>query len=422
MLSEPLPVDLAAKTLEVWCEVDDLNQRGGGAMGIQGPGGLFDTIVLGERRPKHWISGSNGFARTEDFPESTEETKSGKMLHLIMVYENDGTTRLYRDGQPYGQSYRKGQMTFPKEKSRVIFGLRHLPPGGNRFLKVRIDRARLFTRALSAEEAAAASEGADYIPQKELLASMTELERSRFNELREQIKSSNDELSKVPPNVDPEKIRQEVQRRFEDDLRRQIRGQVFNRVAIDDSRYGGIITNAAVMSMTSGPKRTHPIARGAWIIEVILNDPPPPPPNDVPPLNEDAGDQNQTIRERFAAHRANPSCAGCHSRLDPLGFALENYDLTGRWRDKYANNRDVDATGTLLRQYKFVSIEQFKAALCQEDKRFAKAIAKHLMRFAKSRELVPSDRIAIDNIIEKVAQDDFRLKSLIRETALSLEE
>ena len=88
--------------------------------------------------------------------------------------------------------------------------------------------------------------------------------------------------------------------------------------------------------MTSGPTRTQPIARGSWILGVIFNDPPAPPPNDVPPLKE-TNDANLTIREQFAAHREHASCAGCHAKIDPLGFALENFDITGRWREKYEN-------------------------------------------------------------------------------------
>ena len=174
-----------------------------------------------------------------------------------------------------------------------------------------------------------------------------------------------------------------------------------------------------MLSMTSGPRRTLPIARGAWIIEVIFNDPPPPPPNDVPPLNEDASDENLTIREKFAKHRENPDCAGCHSRLDPLGFALENFDITGRWRDKYENGRTVDASGTLLRKYEFKDIVRFKESITKEDRRFAKAFTAHLMRFALSRELTPGDTLTIDRIINKTANKNFRLRSLLKEVIRS---
>ena len=180
-----------------------------------------------------------------------------------------------------------------------------------------------------------------------------------------------------------------------------------------------MITNAATLIMTSGPKRTHPIARGAWIIEVIFNDPPPPPPNDVPPLNEDSFDRKLTIRERFAVHRKNPSCAGCHSRLDPLGFALENFDVTGRWRDKYENGRDVDASGTLVKKHKFKGIVDFKKAIVLEKRRFAKAFAGHLLRYASARELTARDSLILDDIVKKTEKDNFKLKSLLREVIQS---
>lgn len=414
LISGKLPISLAAKSLEVWCQVDNLDQRGGGVMGIQGPGDLFDTIVLGERKPRQWISGSNRFARTEDFPNATAETKTSEMLHLVMVYAADGTTMLYRDGKPYGRPYRKGSMKFPKDQSSVIFGLRHLPPGGNKFLAVKIDKARLYDRALTAEEVAASASGGSYIADEELLAGMTSDERKQHDTDAKTVATTAAELKAVPPNKDPVEAQREAQQRFDDQLRRLMQSVNFERVELADPRYGGVITNAAMLSMTSGPKRTHPIARGAWIIEVILNDPPPPPPNDVPPLNEGADDKHQTIRERFAAHRNNPSCAGCHSRLGPLGFALENFDITGRWRDKYPNGREVDASGTLLRKHKFETIEQFKDSLCKEDRQFAKAFTRHLLRFALSRELGPSDVIAIDSIVENAAKDDFKLQSLIR--------
>lgn len=420
LISKPLSIDLKAKSLEVWCQVSDLNQRGGGVMGIQGPGDFFDTIVLGERKPRHWISGSNGFSRTDDFAGSTPETKAGEMLHLAMVYTKDGTTTLYRDGKPYGKPFRKGAATFPRDRSSVIFGLRHLPPGGNRYLAVRIDKARLYDRDLTASEVAASAAGNGlYIAQKDVDAALTADQKARRNELAKSLTRHQAELKKVPPRRDPKKVQQATNRRYEDGIRRQLRSQVFDRVPADDPRYGGVITNAAVLSMTSGPRRTHPISRGAWIIEVIFNDPPPPPPNDVPPLKEEDDGKNLTPRQRFAAHRKNPSCAGCHSRLDPLGFALENFDITGRWRDKYENGLKVDASGALLRKHDFDGIVRFKSALVQEERRFAKAFVSHMLRFALARELSATDTITVDAIVEKTQQDHFKMKSVIRQVILS---
>jgi hypothetical protein len=252
-----------------------------------------------------------------------------------------------------------------------------------------------------------------------------ELERVRMemaakrNALAKTLAQSKDKLNKLPKPRDVRKLQQAVRQKFENEIRNKLRARTFHRIRITDPRYGGIITSAAMLSMTAGPKRTHPIARGAWIIEVIFNDPPPPPPNDVPPLNEDALDKNLTIREKFAQHRANPSCAGCHSRLDPLGFALENFDITGRWRDKYDNGRDVDASGTLLRKYQFTDIVSFKKSLVQEDRRFAKAFTAHLLRFALSRELSPADTLTIDGIVNQTEKEGFKLKSLIRKVVQS---
>jgi hypothetical protein len=222
-------------------------------------------------------------------------------------------------------------------------------------------------------------------------------------------------LQQVPANISPKSAVQAAQQKYDNGLRTMLRSREFHRVPLSDPRYGGIITNAAMLSMTSGPKRTHPVARGVWVIEVIFNDPPEPPPNDVPPLNEDAGDKNLTIRETFAAHRANPSCAGCHSKLDPLGFALENFDITGRWRDNYENGRAVDASGTLMRKHKFAEATSFKTAIVKEQHRFTKAFTEHLLRFALTQELSPADTLVVDDILTRAADDNFRLKTLLRE-------
>lgn len=420
LLSQPLPVELHAKTLEVWCRLTELDQPGGGLMGIQGPGDFFDTIVIGERNNRHWISGSEGFRRTEDFAESTEETAIDETIHLVMVYRDDGTTLLYRNGRPYGQPFQKERATFPAEQSSVIFGLRHLPPIGNRFLSVSLDAARLYNRALTADEVAASFGGRGVvITDAELTAALTTAQKGTRDELTACVAQAEAALREIPRNRDPNQVVQEVQREFEAELRRKLQSRTFRRVPAEDPRYGGIITNAAILSMTSGPNRTHPVARGVWMIEVIFNDPPAPPPNDVPPLNEDAADQNLTIREQFAAHRENPSCAGCHAKLDPLGFALENFDITGRWRDRYDNGREVDPGGTLMRQYEFHDVMQFKAALVREQRRFARAFTEHLLRFALARELTAADAVTVEAIVDNTEPDQFRLRSLIREVAVS---
>lgn len=195
----------------------------------------------------------------------------------------------------------------------------------------------------------------------------------------------------------------------------------FRRVALTDRRTGGLITNAAVMTMTSGTERTKPITRGAWIASVIFNHPPQPPPADVPPLAEhpSGAEQDLTLRERIAAHRQRSDCRGCHEKIDPLGFALENYDVIGRWRDRYENERPVDMSGSLFRQHEFQSVVEFKDALLSEKDRFSRGLAAHLLSFALARKLGAADQAAVDHIVERTAEDGDRLQTMILEVVLS---
>ncbi len=188
----------------------------------------------------------------------------------------------------------------------------------------------------------------------------------------------------------------------------------FKRQPVSDKRQGGMITNAAVMTMTSGPSETKPITRGAWIAGVIFNDPPEPPPADVPPFDEEEEEsKNLTLRERFAAHRERADCAGCHEQLDPLGFVLENFDAVGRWRERYENGREVDSSGTLFRKYKFKDVVDFKKAILAEKDRFTRAFSEHLLSFALGRELTPSDLPALDAIVAGGIAADYSIKELI---------
>ena len=195
----------------------------------------------------------------------------------------------------------------------------------------------------------------------------------------------------------------------------------FERVSINDRKEGGVITSAAVMTMTSGPEETKPITRGAWISGVIFNDPPEPPPADVPTLENDDSElaKQMTLRERFASHRENPNCAGCHKKLDPLGFALENFDAVGRWRDQYHNGREVDSSGILFRKHKFNDVVEFKDAIMSEKDRFTEALVSHLLSFSLGRKLSAFDSPAVDLVAKKVKESDFSLRVMIHEIVQS---
>jgi hypothetical protein len=188
----------------------------------------------------------------------------------------------------------------------------------------------------------------------------------------------------------------------------------FRRVKIDDRRQGGVITCAATMTMTSGPRATKPITRGAWFLATILNNPPEPPPADVPPLPEDHADIDKlSIRERLAKHRDSTACRGCHRRLDPLGFALENFDAVGRWRDFDEQNLPIDASGILFGVHPFSDVTEIKTILLKRPEIFQQAFTKHLLSYAIARETTPADFRSIDQIAALAAEDELGLRDLI---------
>ena len=195
----------------------------------------------------------------------------------------------------------------------------------------------------------------------------------------------------------------------------------FTRKPLNDRRYGGVITTGAVMVMTSGPFRSHPITRGSWVSSVIFNDPPKPPPDDIPDLVADDStlkEQGLTVRQKLKQHSKDVQCAGCHQKIDPLGFALENFDLLGRWRDNYRTGIKVDASGKLFGKHSFEDVVGFKDAILAEKDVFANAFIRHLLSFALGRELTLTDRLAADEITRASKQDNYQMREIIKHTVL----
>ena len=197
--------------------------------------------------------------------------------------------------------------------------------------------------------------------------------------------------------------------------------QLFKRVPLTDPRRGGVITSAAIMTMTATPTRTQPITRGAWVNAVIFNDPPEPPPADVPPLPEASKEElaKLTIRERLAAHRKREDCAGCHNKIDPLGFALENYGPTGVWRDKYGNGREVDVSGVLFNQHEFKTLVEFKQLILKEKHRFLRGFISHLLSYALGRGLGPADSPALDEMTAQAMKGQDQMRAVLKSIAMS---
>jgi mono/diheme cytochrome c family protein len=190
--SAPLDQDLAEKTIAAVVQLDALDQRGGGVMTVQDlQGGIFDSIVIGERREKHWLSGSDNFTRTLDFEGMEESEAVGTPIHLAFTYESDGTIRAYRNGEPYGKSIRKAPLhTFKAGQAQVLFGLRHgKAPSGNRTLRGQILEARLFDRALTPAEARALTSGnGQFVSEREILNALNPTHKTEKVRLETEIK------------------------------------------------------------------------------------------------------------------------------------------------------------------------------------------------------------------------------------------
>lgn len=164
-----------------------------------------------------------------------------------------------------------------------------------------------------------------------------------------------------------------------------VQGPQFRRVELGaDSHRGGILTLGSVLTVSSYPTRTSPVIRGKWILENLLDSPPPPPPPNVPKLDEASLGSAATVRQRLEQHRANPACKGCHARMDPLGFSLENYDAIGRWRTE-DGNLPIDATGALPNGQSFIGAAGLKQILLKQQDQFARCLASKLMTYALGR-------------------------------------
>ncbi|MGC6441756.1 MAG: DUF1588 domain-containing protein, partial [Rubripirellula sp.] len=179
------------------------------------------------------------------------------------------------------------------------------------------------------------------------------------------------------------------------------------------SHRGGLLGMSAVLAVSSLPHRTSPVIRGKWILETLLGSPPPPPPPDVPELDADPNAiTSVSLRERLEAHRENPTCASCHASLDPLGFGLENYDVLGRWRNE-ENGISIDASGSLPDGTQFDGVEELKQVLMERKDQFVRQLTTKMLGYALGRGLTAEDRCVVDEITQKVQQDDYKMQTLV---------
>jgi hypothetical protein len=186
----------------------------------------------------------------------------------------------------------------------------------------------------------------------------------------------------------------------------------FRRVELGEGRRGGVLTHASILTLTSNPTRTSPVKRGKWILEQLLGTPPPPPPPDVPEL-EAQELEAVSLRERLEKHRENPACASCHKRMDPLGFALENYDGVGAWRDK-DGLFPIDASGTLPDGTFFDGAADLRAILVDKRREdFVRALTEKLLTYGLGRGLEYYDACSVDRIVSGLEAADFKFSELV---------
>ena len=194
--------DLSEKTLEAWVLLANIDQRGGGVISVEtNNGGSFDAIVIGEKAPGKWIAGSNGFTRTRELVGGTE--KPGELAHIAIAYSTDGRISLYRNGEPYGESYvpMSKLLTFKARESRILFGKRHTG-GGNALLTGAIEEARLYDRALSVEEIRGSFKaGVDRVSHQQLLMALSEEDRREFAKLEVDLTALRAKLPAAPTGV-----------------------------------------------------------------------------------------------------------------------------------------------------------------------------------------------------------------------------
>jgi hypothetical protein len=198
-------------------------------------------------------------------------------------------------------------------------------------------------------------------------------------------------------------------------------GDNFRRVVLPAGARRGLLGHASILTVTSYAHRTSPVLRGKWIMENVLGTPPPPPPPNVPTLIEKNGQTGKalTMREAMSQHRANPMCASCHARMDPLGFAFENFDAVGRWRTRSADE-PVDASGVLPDGTKFDGAEGLLDAIMKRPEQFAATLTERLLTYAVGRGVEYYDAPSVRAITREAAGSGYRFASIVAGVARSV--
>jgi hypothetical protein len=194
-----------------------------------------------------------------------------------------------------------------------------------------------------------------------------------------------------------------------------VKGANFRRVTLDDPKRYGLLGKGAILSLTAYPNRTSPVLRGAWILDRLLGTPPPAPPANVPTLQENRpGQVAKTLRERLEQHRANSTCFACHGVMDPLGFALENFNAVGQFRTIDPDTRTpINSAGTLPDGTSITGPEDLRKALVAQPDRFIQTLSENLFTYALGRSLDYRDMPTVRGIVRHSAADNYRFESIV---------
>lgn len=197
-----------------------------------------------------------------------------------------------------------------------------------------------------------------------------------------------------------------------------VKGYEFRKVDLTGTQRGGVLAQASVLTVSSYANRTSPVLRGKWVLDNLLNAPPPAPPADVPALEERRLGLDVALRTQLEKHRASPACASCHARMDPLGFALENFDAIGRWREK-DGKLPIDPSGTLPDRRSFKDYKDLRQILKADATAFTECLTEKILIYALGRGLERRERKTVKGIAERVASDGHRFSALVLEIVKS---
>ena len=196
----------------------------------------------------------------------------------------------------------------------------------------------------------------------------------------------------------------------------------FQKVSLQEKRRGGLLGMGSVLTVTANGIETSPVVRGVWLLENILGTPPPPPPDDVPPIDPDIRGAT-SIRDQLTKHREQATCYDCHMKIDPPGFALENFDPIGRWRTRYPAGKKegpkIDPSGELPNGDSFENIVEFKKLIMKRKDLFARMLTERMLSYATGRRMEVLDRPEVDRIVGDLSKEGYGMRTLIKRVVAS---